>query len=452
MDLQESFVGTGAVAVTPTALGLPSPRRTKKKRGDDQDTTSRLESDMSDRRTISEWQPPFKGAGYDPGDYQMPEPAGKGVADRSPTQDNVGQYDTELTGAGKEWPRDHNDTAAMCDVDEDGVEHESQGGHESTHGEPNDGIQKKIGHNWPNQPKNSGQGVAEPFGGSRWSDGGTLEGHGPGGDTWTHEEGPGMPGEGEITGTSGPQLGQPTTEGRWSPEAMAHCMGEDFDIQNLFDAYARNATAVCLEDFQQLCDAHGVDTILDEASIMRLMHDNQEFVFYEGRDGDGPYWTPESISEANLAECSDSCGEGDYRRPFKGKKKVKKEGRGRNGQTIEEMQVRPPEVEAGLYGGKGGSPLHSDLVPLGDPDMPPSPEMGGTEDALGMNLDYDPMLAAHHEHQSRHGPGPYGGDRECPGCGYVGAEEECPECGVETMDPMAGSRGSTELFMAIPRG
>jgi hypothetical protein len=407
----ESFVGTGAIAIAPVALGSRLPSRKKGRRSDEnKDTTPRLENQMSTRRTINEWQPPFKGAGYDPGEHTMPKPQGKGVADRNPTQDSLGSYETELTGAGKEWPREGNDTEAMDRVDDENISDSASGAHESTHGEPTDGHTKKHGHNWPKQPKNSGQGVAEPFEGTRWSDGGTLSGgRGPGSDTWNHEEGPGMPDEGPITGTSGPQLGHPANES-WSPQSMARHMGDDADLQALFDSYARQATAVCIEDFQNLLSAHGVDALIDETSLLNLMDINQEFVFHEGRDGDGPYWTPEAITEGQ---------EGENRRPFKG-----------NDNTLNEMQIRSPEQEVGLF----------------DDPMNPTHELAGGPESLD--------LMQHHPHGGFLGGDPHEeltdptapSGLECPGCGYQGMEEECPECGTEMMD-VGGEEGLTD-----PRG
>ncbi len=432
----ESFTGTGNIAFAPGAL-TPSPPR-KRRRNKDKDTVTQ-EHTMSTRRTINEWLPGFKSAGYDPGDHQMPSPSGKGVAERGTTENSVGSYDTETSHDGKEWPRDHNDTAAMCDVDEDGTEHEPQGSHESSHAEASDGHQDKVGHNWPDQPKNSGQGVAEPFGGSRWSDGGVLKGdRGPGADTWTHEEGPGMAGTGPITGTSGPQLGHPTSED-WSPDNMARLMGDDFNVKALFDSYARTARAVCLEDFQQLCEAHGADIVLDQTSIMQLMDSNQEFMFYEGADANGPYWVPTPLSE-----CDDSppapkkktppkkkaVGEGEQRRPFTNK-----------GQPITEMQIRSPEDEAGLYGDAADMQTRDDLY--------------GGDPALGAGM---PGIAEPSLHHGDGYPSAYddrlrgagglgdelgGGQMECPGCGYTGEEEACPECGIEMVD-VGGEAGLTD--------
>ena len=446
----ESFTGTGAIAFAPVALGSAPPdtgsRQRRKKRDENKDTsTPRLENRMSTRRTINEWLPPFKANGYAPGDGKMPSPTGKGVAARETTQDDVGAYDTELSGSGKEWPREHSDNVAMDGVDDENISNSAEGAHESTHGEPTDGHQKKIADlNLRTSQKNTGSGVAEPFGGDRWSDGGVLpQGQGPGADTWTHEEGPGMPSDGPITGTNGPQLGQPANEGKgWTPSKMARMMGEDFDVQGLFNSYARNASAVCVEDFQALCDAHGAEIVLDESSMLSLMGVNNEFMFYEGRDTDGPYWVPKAITE------------GENRRPFA-------EGKKRGRRTINEMQIRSPEEEAGLFtsdgpGGMGELDGIEDMAGMqgGDPDMDMGGGLPGMQDSgvpgvEGMGSEYDDRLGAGNDfddHPSnladaREGMMGMGPDEmstlECSGCGYQGEDAECPECGGEMMDPMS---------------
>lgn len=418
----ESFVGTGAIAFAPGLLGSQQPssssgtnKKKKRDRGSENKdtTTNRLESSMSTRRTINEWLPPFKANGYNPGEHQMPKPAGKGVADRSPSQDSVGAYDTDLSGFGKEWPREGHDNEAMDRVDDENISHSAEGAHESTHGEPDDGHQKKVGHDWPKQPKNSGQGVAELFGGDRWSDGGTLPtGHGPGGDTWTHTEGPGMPSDGPITGTDGPQLGH-VSEGTWSPDNMARLMGEDFDVQGLFNNYARTASAVCVEDFQNLLDAHGAGIVIDESSLLSLMDDNAEFMFYEGRDTDGSYWTPEAITE------------GENRRPFAKAKALNEDI------SSWDEPARSRDAEEGIdpsaaYAAEFGEPGEDDDPMAGIPDdvqslAPAGPPGGGLMDSAGGDLGGEMGMGA---------------NLECPGCGYQGEDAECPECGVEMMDPM----------------
>lgn len=416
----ESFTGTAGLAIVPTQYEVI---------GDDDDDEEDSEKskqvsehNMKKMKSIDdlllEWEPEFKGGEYSPGDYQMVSPSGDGVAKRKPKQDRLGAFDTDTSEVGKPFPGKHKDTVAMCDVDEDGVEGKPQGSHESTSGEPTDGHQTKMGHNWPDKPKNSGGGVAEPFGGNRWSDGGTLEG-GSGPDDEHYTKGsPGLPKEGPITGTKGAQMGEPM---EWSPEKIGQLLGEDVDIQELFNSYARSTEQICLEDFQQLCDAHGTGVVLDESSLLNLMDVNQEFMFHEHSDSIGTYWLAESIEGRQSFSNSSTVSEG----------------------VISELQIRSPEEEAGLY---------VDRMPAGDPDggIPAAATgMPGRSAMFGDNADYDDNLRAGQEQMNRFGPGPigadpmgdevdeFGGDEfgddefggQCPGCGYTGMESECPECG-----------------------
>lgn len=310
----ESFTGTGAIAISPGGGYFVNDDDDEDDEDDEDDPEEiQTENNMTRQNDIlaeninqllNEWEPSFKGGEYSPGDYQMPSPTGDGVAERKPKKDKVGAYDTNTSNAGKEWPRKHKDTAAMCDVDEDGVEHKSQGGHESSVGDPKDGHQSELGHNWPDEAKNSGGGVAEPFGGDRWSDGGTLKG-GSGQDEMDNNGRPQkMPSSGPITGTSGPQLGQPQ-EG-WNPRDIGTMMEGEFDLQGLFNSYAADhGRTVCLEDFQSLCNAHGCGALLDERSLLQLMESNRQFIFYVGEDANGSYWCPSPIAESRREMLAD---------------------------------------------------------------------------------------------------------------------------------------------------
>lgn len=399
----ECVTGTAGIAIAPTQYEVID-----NDDDDEEESNQLLENRMKTvDDLLMEWEPEFKAGEYSPGDYQMVSPTGDGVAKRKAKQDRVGAFDTDTSEAGKPFPGKHKDTAAMCDVDEDGVENEPQGSHESTHGEPTDGHQSNVGHDWPSKPKNDGSGVAEPFGGTRWGDGGVLDG-GSGPDDEHYKKGsPGLPKDGPITGVKGPQMGQPM-EG-WSPEEIGQMLGDEIDIQNLFDNYARETGQVHLESFQELCDAHGAGIVLDESSLLQLMDANQEFMFHEHHDADGAYWLPETIEEN--ARPRNQKGN---RQSFNNSSPISES-------MISELQIRSPEEEAGLY---------TDRFPSGDPNKSYLSGDDMVPDDLG-GIDYDEKLAG----------GPLAGedevigselgigDGECPGCGYVGMEEECPECG-----------------------
>lgn len=390
----ESFTGTSGIAIAPTGQ--------YKIIGDEDETdetNNEMESNMSKSidDLLLEWEPEFKAGEYSPGDYKMPSPSGDGVAEKTPKKERVGSYETDTKEMGKPFPGKHKETAAMCDVDEDGVEHKPQGGHKSSVGEPNDGYTEKVGHNWPDKPKNSGSGVAEPLSGNRWSDGGTLtNGHAQGEDNIS-KGGSKLPKDGPITGTKGPQMGQPM---EWSPEAVGQLLGEDYDIQSLFDNYARARNQVYVEDFQNLCDAHGVDITLDESSLLKLMDANQEFMFHEHNDSDGIYWLVEEVECDNKSKDEEDEDEDEEDEEDEDEEdEDEDEDEAVSESTISELQVRSPEEEANLY--------TNHRYPVGDPDH---------------NDDYDVSYNdfMNNDHETLN---------HCNSCGYSGSENECPECG-----------------------
>lgn len=372
----ESFTGTGAIAIAP---GIVPQRRKKRK---SQKISENIMSDL-----INEWEPKFAAGNYDPGDYQMPSPTGKGVASTKPKKWNVGSYDTELSDTGEPFGGKHNDTPAMCDVDENGVENKPQGSHQSSVGKPTDGHQTEVNHNWPDGPKNDGNGVAEPFDGDRWSDGGVLHGEASSeGGNSGHKQA--LPKDGPIKGTSGPQMGQPSES--WSPENISSLMEyNDVDIQRLFDAYASKAEYICLEDFQDLLLAYGDESLLSEQSLLQLMDANQQFVFHEGNDANGRYWVGFFLNEEGKpwedndddddnGTCEE-CGRKDCNCPHN-------ESRSRRGRTLNEYQERSPELEVDRF--RGPYPQHDsdfDYEPFGPGDEISNPQHGDPH----TDLDYD---------------------------------------------------------------
>lgn len=263
----ESFTGTSAIAMAPNIVNYSDDDEDDDEEDNVQEKLSlnnknhlseNIERNKMRRRTLNEYSPEFKGAGYNPGSASMGRPRGKGVAAKSPSRYNVGEFDTELHDDGAEWPRKHNDTAAMCDVDSDGVEHEPQGVHVSSHGEPSDGHQHPVGHDWPAKPKHSG-GIHEPV---------------------------------KSYGTMGES---------WSPSKIGNLMAEeDMDIQALFDSYAKRSKAVSLPDFKNLMAAHGSPFILDESVFEQLLANNREFLFNEFADQNGKFYVASPLTEAQF--------------------------------------------------------------------------------------------------------------------------------------------------------
>lgn len=216
-------------------------------------------------KLLVEWEPEFVAGEYDPGEHQMDHLGGEGVAGRK-SKPARGGHSAVDKNHGEPLGARHNETAAMCDVEESGVEDKPQGVHQSSVGDPLDGCCDEVGHNWPDQPKHKGGGVAEPAEGNRWTDGGTLHG----------------------------------SQMEWSPSKIGSLMGEDANLQNLFDSYARTTSTVDLDGFSALCEAHGYDVLLDESSLLGLMERNRDFVFYEAEDADGSYFTKEPASAEDM--------------------------------------------------------------------------------------------------------------------------------------------------------
>jgi hypothetical protein len=215
---------------------------------------------MSRKRLVREYTPDFAAGNYKPGEAKMGRHGGKSVANNS--LGSIGyNADSELTSHGEQWPRKHSKTVGMSDVDDNGVDSDSQGGHASSVGKPVDGHTKQVSHNWPKKAKNSGGTTAMK--GTRYTDGGVL-------------------GSGGVSDVS---------EG-WTPNKISTLLGEEQSVQQLFNKYAKNREWVCLESFGQYCQASGCPCRLDLESFESLMDQNRDFVFYEGQDSDGYYWTP----------------------------------------------------------------------------------------------------------------------------------------------------------------
>ena len=262
----ESFTGTAGIAIGPV-YGVIEPskgyKRSKKLKTVKPNGTweSTMRSDID--RLLNEWEPEFQAGEYDPGEHYMDHHGGEGVAGRKAKAAKA-HGSSETKNHGEPFGAKHNKTAAMCDVEESGVETEPQGSHESSVGDPlGDDCCDEVGHNWPDQPRHTGGGVAEPVKGNRYSDGGVLHGA-------TNE---------------------------WSPARIGKLMGEDRDLQTLFDNYANKTKFVHLEGFQALCDAHGIDAILDQTSLLGLMANNASYMFHEHRDADGTYWLKAVVTE-----------------------------------------------------------------------------------------------------------------------------------------------------------
>jgi len=165
------------------------------------------------RNLLKEWKPSFDAGEYSPGDGSIGKPDGDGVADQLPTDDS--DCCDKLDDHGDPVGAEHNETAAMCDVDENGVENKPQGVHNSKPAKPDDGHTKPV-----------------------------------------------------VNSES------------WSPETVSQLLGADFNLQSLFNEYAKSVQIVCLEDFQVVCNNNGCETAIDYDSFIKLMEHNEDYIFY----------------------------------------------------------------------------------------------------------------------------------------------------------------------------
>ncbi len=262
----ESFTGTAGIAIAPMCgtMNIDKAKRKKSSRLSIVKPNGTWEHHMRSEidKLLVEWEPEFVAGEYDPGEHTMDNLGGEGLAGRKAKAARGAAEG--MKNHGEPFGAEHNETPAMCDVEESGVEDKPQGDHESSVGDPlADDCCDEVGHNWPDQPRHKGGGVAEPMAGNRYSNGGVLHG----------------------------------SQMEWSPSKIGKLMGEDADLQSLFDNYARKTKFVHLDGFGALCEAHGLDVSLDSSSLLGLMAVNRDYVFHEHEDADGVYYLKTPIIE-----------------------------------------------------------------------------------------------------------------------------------------------------------
>jgi len=168
---------------------------------------------------------------------------------------------------------------------------------ESTSGSPDDGIQTELGKGdlLGAKQKNTG-GTFETLknsASSKASDGIQDSHSDMAGDLGQNEKQKNKGGQHEPLKGSKNKMSE-----AWSIDNVSSIMEEDdVDIQQLFDAYAREANPVTLEEFEQLAMAHGCAAAIDESVLKALMSANNEFIFYESEDAHGPFWMAGPITE-----------------------------------------------------------------------------------------------------------------------------------------------------------
>ena len=239
----ESVTGTGAIAAPP---GFVAKRRSK--------------MNEKQRKIVNEWSPEFAAGDYKPGDATMPKLGGNGLVNKTSNQLKVGKFKTETDAHGEPFGMKRKTSIGMAVANDEGVVVDPQGEHKSSHGDPAaDDCCDPVGHDWPDEPKHRGS-ISEPVVGHSY-------------------------GAAAIKGGS-------VAEEGWTPKNFAKFLGEDADIQRLFDNYAKTVPHVCKEDFQTLVNANGLGIVIDNVSLNTLMAKNSDFTFYANEDANGPYFTP----------------------------------------------------------------------------------------------------------------------------------------------------------------
>lgn len=201
----------------------------------------------NDRRMNENYEPPFDAAGYKPGSPKMKriEGSGSGVVGGERRQLKGGHGGTEQT-----HPKNKNR------VNDKGVVAGSETS--SSHGEATDGFQERVGHDWPDGPENDG------------ASGEFITGY-------------------DYTGAAP----EPTLEG-WNPASIGSMIGEEYNLQDMFNQYAGTRRSVNMQEFKNVCRANGFDYPLSEDMFRQLIENNKEFVFTEHHDGIHRFYISES--------------------------------------------------------------------------------------------------------------------------------------------------------------
>ena len=207
------------------------------------------------RRNIGEnYEPPFDAAGYRPGPAKMKRISGEGAG---------------ITGGGhRQMKGSHGGTEHLSPKSKNRVNDENvvvSHETESTHGDPSDGIQSEVGHNWPDSPHNDG------------ASGEFITGY-------------------DYTGPAH----EPTLES-WDPNSIGRMLGEEYNLQDIFNQYASTRRSVNAHEFKNICRANGFDYPLTEDMFRKLIENNKQFMFTEHFDGVHRFYISESEMGMGLA-------------------------------------------------------------------------------------------------------------------------------------------------------
>jgi hypothetical protein len=203
---------------------------------------------MAGRRNIREnYEPPFDAAGYKPGNPKMKRIGGTGSG-------VVGNDKRQMKGS--HGGTEHLSPKGKMRVNNDGVVISTETN--TTHGEASDGVQDAVGHNWPDQPHNDG------------ASGEFITGY-------------------DYTGAAH----EPTLEA-WDVGNIGHMIGEEINLQQIFNQYAKTRRSVNIAEFKNVCYANGLSYPMNESMFKSLLENNKEFIFTEHHDGLHRFYISES--------------------------------------------------------------------------------------------------------------------------------------------------------------
>lgn len=193
---------------------------------------------MAGKRNIKEnYEPPFDAAGYKPG---------------NPKMKRIGTGSGLTGGDSKQMKGDSEGTTQINAKHKDNEL-------KSSHGEATDNIQAKVGHDWPDQPNNDG------------ASGEFITGY-------------------DYTGSAP----EPTVES-WDIDNIGQLIGEDVNIQDLFNEYAKNRRSVNSAEFKAVCHANGLNYPMNEDMFRKLLDNNRDYVFTEHHDGFHRFYIAENF-------------------------------------------------------------------------------------------------------------------------------------------------------------
>lgn len=283
----ESVTSTAAIAIVPAALG-----------SDEKNKYDPLTPTKKKRKKIEERQRLLSS-----GENNIPLDDPSESRSINMSRHYISEEVQDHTGVSGDFMQSHNNMAGDLGQNSaqknKGAQWEEVG--ESTSGSPDDGIQSS--HN--NMANDLGQNSAQKNKGGQWeeegestsvtADDGIQSNHGSNmaGDLGQNNAQKNKGGQWETQ--NGPPYGNMNED--WSLNNVAALIeGADFNIQQLFNEYARKADVLTMEDFSYVVDNYS-ETGITEGMWASLLANNQEFMFHEGSDHQGIFYVKELLNE-----------------------------------------------------------------------------------------------------------------------------------------------------------